>query len=73
MPPTKAEIRHHTFDGTGRQPCRVAPCPFQSVAGLHKGQGHCPYHWAILQWGKAWADRALPGYTEAAQRRRRQP
>jgi len=41
-------------DGSGRQYCRL--CPRRSIAGFGKGQGHCPYHWAVRAYGQAWAD-----------------
>lgn len=66
-------VKAHTFDGKGRQKCCEPRCPFASVAGLTRGQGRCPYHWAVGNWGKAWADQSLPGYERAAAQRRSTP
>lgn len=40
--------------GTSKHRCKF--CPLRSIAGLVRGQEHCPYHWAVYAWGKAWAD-----------------
>lgn len=47
--------------GTGRQPCNHRKCPWRSVPGLHKGEGKCPYHWAVGCWGRAYADSIYQG------------
>lgn len=49
MPERKPRI-----DGTGRQPC--TKCHRQSISGLVKGQGLCPYHWCVAAYGDAWAN-----------------
>jgi len=48
------QIKRH--DGTGKQPCTQG-CGFRSVSGMHRGQGLCPYHFAVVFHGQAWADR----------------
>lgn len=49
------QARKPRHDGAGRQPCRH--CRWRSVPGLRKGQGLCPYHWAVSAYGQAWADK----------------
>lgn len=41
-------------DGNGKQQCQR--CQRKSIAGLPKGKGLCPYHYAEAQWGSSWAD-----------------
>ena len=48
------------LDGNGRQKC--TKCNHKSIAGIVKGKGLCPYHWAHFQWGKKWADSCYPNY-----------
>jgi len=38
-------------------------CGERSLPGLKKGWALCAYHWAIYQWGKAWADKCHPERT----------
>lgn len=57
------------LDGTSRQNCVQRPCPFRSISGLRRGQGLCPYHWAVGVWGKAWADQCFPNYARERQER----
>ena len=47
-----------TPDGKGKQKCQH--CQHKSVKGLIRGEGLCPYHWAVYQWGQEWADRCYP-------------
>jgi prepilin-type N-terminal cleavage/methylation domain-containing protein len=44
------------MNGKGRQMCKKKGCQFRSIAGMPKGSGMCPYHWAEDRWGKQWAD-----------------
>lgn len=54
------ESRKPRPQGNGRQPC--VHCTLRSIAGMKKGQGLCPYHWAVQAWRKTWADSLyLPG------------
>jgi hypothetical protein len=48
------------LDGTGRQQC--VHCGYRSVPGLVHRQGLCPYHWAVFQWGAAWANQLFPDW-----------
>lgn len=43
-------------NGTGKQGCSQRPCRYRSLPGLTRGQGLCPYHWAVKVWGQKWAD-----------------
>jgi hypothetical protein len=61
------DLKH---DGKGRQPCSHPGCPFRSVSILKIHQGHCPYHWAVRIWGRAWADKVFPNYYQQAQKAR---
>lgn len=51
------------LDGTGRQKC--TRCDHRSIAGLFKGRGLCPYHYASAIWGKKWAAECFPNHPEA--------
>lgn len=53
-------MNQNNANGSGRQRCRH--CSSQSVAGLIKGEGLCPYHWAEKMWGTDWAKRCHPNY-----------
>ena len=41
--------------GTTNNACSI--CGQPGIPGLVRGQGKCSYHWAVGNWGKAWADR----------------
>ena len=32
-------------------------CGKQGLPGLLRGEGRCRYHWALMNWGKDWADK----------------
>lgn len=50
------------LEGTGKQPCTIHGCAHTSVAGLRKGAGKCPYHFARGVWGEEHADRCYPEF-----------
>lgn len=62
--------KHKTLDGTGTQKCSVSLCPFWSIAGLIRGQGFCPFHWAAHKWGLKWALQCHPTYVQEKPRYR---
>lgn len=64
IPTPKGEL-----NGTGKQKCSHGViCPYTSIPGLRRGQGKCPYHWALLVWGPAWADACYPNHPQAQAR-----
>lgn len=62
---TARQFRAEILDGKGRQQCCKRPCPYQSVRGLRRGQGLCPFHWAERTWGKDWARKCYPIFEES--------
>lgn len=61
----KAAAATGDLNGSGRQPCSQGGCEFRSLAGLVRGAGECPFHWAQRQWGTAWAAQCHPTHPEA--------
>lgn len=51
------------LDGRGRQLCKK--CHHRSIAGMVKGEGRCPFHWAAHVWGLEWASKSYPTHHEA--------
>jgi len=58
----------NALDGRGRQPCCKVPCGYRSLRGIRKGEGLCPYHWAVVVWGQAWGDSCFPGWKPKTER-----
>lgn len=48
------------LNGNGKQKC--TKCSHQSISGLVKGNGLCPYHWSEMNWGTAWAQHCYPNF-----------
>lgn len=51
------------YNGSGRQLCNK--CAFNSISGMMKKHGLCPFHYAAGQWGKEWAEKCYPDYSNA--------
>ena len=58
--PVKYPDTHPELNGRGRQKCKH--CAHRSIAGMVKGEGRCPYHWAVTAVGKDWANKCYPNY-----------
>lgn len=53
--------RHPNYDGNGRQRCAHG-CGYWSIAGMVRGQGLCPFHWARWAFGVNWARKCYPDW-----------
>ena len=51
------------LNGKGKQQCTL--CGYRSIAGLMKGNGKCPFHWAKGNWGLNWASKCHPDHPQA--------
>lgn len=58
--------RHPDLDGKGRQRCMHDNCNHWSLRGHYRGKGLCPFHWAALNWGHAWASKCHPEHHQAS-------
>jgi hypothetical protein len=55
-----------SLNGNGKQKC--THCVHQSISGLVKGHGKCPFHWAAGNWGNEWASKQYPTHPNAVSR-----